>query len=258
MKRRQFLLLGSLGLLGVRQAAAQFVLSDNQLNCLAQQLFQYECGGQKRQLVWWSPHEAFPSLGVGHFIWLPKGLSVPFEQTFPQLIRFLAKEHAVPDWLKTPYAPWPNRGAWLEEGESKRIVQLRAWLWHTRKAQAEFVLTRFNERWAQACRSQADGDLLTQRMAALIAADPRAQWAVLDYSNFKGFGDSPAERYQGVGWGLVQVIRHMNAPSLPAFVAAAEKVLQQRIQYAPQDERRWWPGWQKRIHHYLRLNHDCA
>ncbi len=252
MKRRRFLLLGGLGLLGVRQAAAQFELKAYALDLLAQQLFEKECGGQQENLLWWSPHEPFPSLGIAHFIWLPEEVSVPFEQTFPQLIQFLDPSGQLPAWLHAPYAPWPTRAAWQAEGKSSRMRWLQVWLWHTRQQQAAFVVARFNRRWQQACNRQPDGDRLQQRLQQLVEQVPHALWAVLDYSNFKGFGDLPQERYRGHGWGLVQVIRQMRSVTLEEFVLAAKAVLQRRIQLAHQNERHWWPGWRKRVESYLK------
>ncbi len=237
----------------IRQGAAQVELSPHALDLLAQQLFEKECGGQQENLLWWSPHEPFPSLGIAHFIWFPQGVSVPFEQTFPQVIQFLDPSGQLPAWLHAPYAPWAARKAFLAEKGRPYLRWLQAWLWHTRQQQAAFVVARFNRRWQQACNRQPDGDRLQQRLQQLVEQAPHALWAVLDYSNFKGFGDLPQERYRGHGWGLVQVVRQMHDVSLEAFVQAAKAVLQQRIDLAPQPEQHWWPGWRRRVESYLEV-----
>lgn len=250
MYRRQLLWAGSLWLLGIRQAAALSVSAEKALlDGLARRLFQRECGGKIEHLIWWSPHEPFPSLGIAHFIWLPQGVAVPFEQTFPQMVSFVG---GAPQWVQTTHAPWPDRSAFIQEGDSSRLQALRQWLWASRREQAAFVLARFQKRWHQAVPHLVDAPTLTQRLQALITT-PQGLFAVIDYFNFKGMGDHPHERYQTQGWGLIQVLRHMRTPTLPAFVEAAERVLQRRIRLAPQDERHWWPGWRKRVQSYLEV-----
>ncbi len=66
---------------------------------IGEQIWQNECSKDKEKLIFWNPHEPFPSLGIGHFIWLPKDSQVPFEQTFPSLILFLKKEGLSPPLL---------------------------------------------------------------------------------------------------------------------------------------------------------------
>ena len=47
-----------------------------------------------------SEREAFPSLGIGHFIWYPSGVQEPFVESFPSLVQYLIQRQApVPDWL---------------------------------------------------------------------------------------------------------------------------------------------------------------
>ncbi|MBI2362984.1 MAG: hypothetical protein HYV15_06350 [Elusimicrobia bacterium] len=80
----------------------------------------------------------------------------------------------------------------------------------------------------------------------------------MDYVNFKGEGISPSERYQGEGWGLLQVLSGMadspsGAPAVAEFSAAARRVLERRVQLSPpaRGESRWLPGWRKRTLTYL-------
>ncbi|TNE98577.1 MAG: hypothetical protein EP328_04565, partial [Gammaproteobacteria bacterium] len=77
-----------------------------------------------------------------------------------------------------------------------------------------------------------------------------------DYVNFKGEGIAPAERYQGKGWGLLQVLLNMEAasdrPALDKFREAASYVLTRRAQNAenPIERERWLPGWLRRLESY--------
>ncbi len=218
---------------------------------LARQLAQHETGGMRENLAWWSPHEPFPSLGIGHFIWLPENVVVPFEAQFPQWVRYARQQGvAVPAWLQAPHAPWASRKAFYADPRRKALL---SWLAATQRLQAQFVMERFLHRWVRACASQPDCALLDRRLQR-VWRTPGGAYAVLDYSNFKGLGDYGKERYGGKGWGLIQVLRAMPSGSdpLPAFVAAAKAVLRQRIENAPKDESRWWPGWERRLDHYLR------
>ena len=83
-------------------------------------------------------------------------------------------------------------------------------------------------------------------------------YALIDYVNFKGEGSSPSERYQGQGWGLLQVLEHMldnpdRRPELQRFADSARFVLARRIANAPPErgEQRWALGWNRRIDTYL-------
>ncbi len=245
-------LLGPL-LMGWSLSAAALSISTApiDLDRLARQLALHETGGRLENLAWWSPAEPFPSLGIGHFIWLPTGVKVPFEAQFPQWVHF-AVEHGerVPQWLRAERAPWASQEAFYAD---PRRTQLLRWLAKTQRLQARFVVERFRERWDRACEAQPDCARLDQRLARLWRV-PGGRYAVLDYVNFKGLGDNVKARYAGQGWGLIQVLRAMDdrAQPVPAFVAAAKHVLRRRVENAPRDETRWLPGWEKRLDHYLK------
>jgi hypothetical protein len=72
-----------------------------------------ECDGTVAGLTSWNGGEAFPSLGIGHFIWYPAGWHGPYVESFPLLIAYL-KERGIelPRWL-SPLGPcpWPSREA---------------------------------------------------------------------------------------------------------------------------------------------------
>jgi hypothetical protein len=46
-------------------------------------IWQNECNGTIAGLTSWNAGEDFASLGIGHFIWYPKGRRGPFEKVFP-------------------------------------------------------------------------------------------------------------------------------------------------------------------------------
>ena len=231
------------------------------LQQLARRLYQRECGGKREKLIWWSPHEPFPSLGIGHFIWLPEGVEVPFEATFPRMVRWVeqASGQPAPAWAYQAHAPWASRSAFLQDMQGPRRQALQEWLWQTRLFQAGFVIEQFEKRFHPALAQLPPAARKTARHAwRLLRQTPEGQWAMLDYFNFKGMGDQLRERYQGQGWGLIQVLSAMPLTTtaqtaLPTFVEAARYVLHKRIRLAPpeRNEARWWPGWSKRLEQYL-------
>ena len=74
-------------------------------------LWQNECAGTVEGLTSWNQGEDFASLGIGHYIWYPEGKRGPFEESFPDLVRFLvAGKVVLPSWLAEARAcPWSTR-----------------------------------------------------------------------------------------------------------------------------------------------------
>jgi hypothetical protein len=86
-----------------------------------------------------------------------------------------------------------------------------------------------------------------------VAGEPLGMYALIDYVNFKGEGISPTERYNGEGWGLLQVLQNMgNGPALPEFSKSAAAVLTRRVKNSPpaRNEAKWLPGWRNRCATY--------
>lgn len=76
---------------------------------IARKIWQNECAGTVKGLVSWNRGEAFPSLGIGHFIWFPAGITEMFEESFPSFVQFCRKRGArVPEWFSGA-APWRTR-----------------------------------------------------------------------------------------------------------------------------------------------------
>ena len=84
---------------------------------------------------------------------------------------------------------------------------------------------------------------------------PYGMYALIDYVHFKGTGTATSERYQGEGWGLLQVLLELqgSTANLDDFVAAATRVLKRRVANAPSErkEQRWIAGWTNRLQTYL-------
>ncbi len=239
-------------------ASAELRLPPEQAQKIGRRLWQNECAGTVEGLTSWNAGEDFPSLGIGHFIWYPKGVPQTFEESFPGMIAYLQKRGAnPPDWvLRSPHCPWSTRSAFLADKKGPRLTALRTFLSKTVGLQAEFAAHRARQALpkllAAAPRSEREA---LQRKYDAVSTTPQGVYALVDYVNFKGEGVNPKERYKGQGWGLLQVLQEMKpvAPGPGAaseFSAAAKRVLARRIANAPRAESQWQAGWFSRCAGY--------
>lgn len=267
MKTRRFLkhfgllalLLGSLtGCAAVAPPASGSVrLSAAQIERVGQRIWQNECGGTVAGLTSWNAGEDFASLGIGHFIWYPQGKSGPFEESFPPLMAFLeARGIATPAWTKVP-CPWPTKAAFDEDKKGARQTELRNLLSRTVRQQTEFIMLRM-ERALPKMLAQTDNSGAVRLAFGSLKTTPEGMFCLIDYVNFKGEGISLKERYNGEGWGLLQVLEEVggNPNSHTAwnvqFAEAAKRVLSRRVANAPAErgEQRWLAGWHNRCDGY--------
>jgi hypothetical protein len=246
-------------ILAISSLAAQAspaVLSDSQALEIGRRIWKNECAGTVSGLTSWNKGEEFPSLGIAHFIWYPAGRTSPFEESWPSLARFLKTQGAqVEGWMLGP-CPWKNRDTFMADIDGPRLTALRSMLSKTVAAQARYAAIRMEA----ALPKMLAATLPSQRTKIeanfrRLAAEPLGFYALMDYVNFKGEGVNPTERYNGQGWGLLQVLETMPATgnALPEFARAANAVLTRRVQNAPQarNEAKWLPGWRNRLQTYL-------
>jgi hypothetical protein len=238
-------------------------LNAAQADWVADQIFQNECNRQLLCLTSWNAGEDFPSLGIGHFIWYRQGQQERFVESFPDLLGYyVARGVDLPHWLAgLPgwASPWPDRETFLAEIDSARMQSLREFLSDTRGIQADFIIRRL-ERSLPALMAVSDqpGDIAAEFYRIANSDVPHGMYALIDYVNFKGEGTAASERYQGQGWGLLQVLQTMLAApdegaALEQFAAAARQVLARRIDNAPAErgEERWRQGWNNRTLTYV-------
>ncbi len=224
---------------------------------IGHRIWQNECGGTVPGLTSWNKGEAFGSFGIGHFIWYPKGGRRTYEESFPALAAFLASRGVpVPGWIRARDCPWPNRAAFQVDLGSRRMGELRTLLANTIALQGEFASQRSIRSLPKilAAAPPAQRPLIEGRFRALSATGG-GLYCLMDYVNFKGEGTNPAERYQGTGWGLLQVLQNMRGTPGPAqapgeFAIAARTTLDRRIQLAPKPEGQWREGWFSRCASY--------
>jgi hypothetical protein len=237
-------------------------LSQEELQQIGDLIYINECGGKTENLVVWNEGEEFPSLGIGHFIWYPRGKDGPFQETFPGLLQYYqSRRIKLPEWIdKLPNqdAPWSNRQEFIDDLNGSRMIELRQFLIETIAIQTSFLVNRFQNSLDSLLESsphEKHSRLKTQFFR--VANSPMGMYALIDYVNFKGEGTNPSERYMGEGWGLLQVLEEMNGTetgisALNEFIEAAEKVLARRVENSPpeRNEKRWLPGWKNRLNTY--------
>jgi len=240
------------------------VLSNADYDWIAARIFQNETAGQVRYLTYWGEGENFPSFGIGHFIWFPAGFDAPFDETFPDMVSFVQQrsgtDSPLPVWLhelKPFAAPWTSKQQFDLDWPSAKMAHLRQWLEATGSLQARYIVAAFEQRWQSLELPQEQKQQLTGLLQQLTQT-AGGLFAVIDYYNFKGLGNNTRERYQGQGWGLVQVLESMRQahgePDLvELFRDSAAGRLRLRVELSPPEriEERWLEGWLARLDGYV-------
>ena len=237
--------------------AGSVKLTDKQALEIGKRIWANECAGTISGLTSWNKGEAFPSLGIAHFIWYPPGKRGPFEESWPGLAKYLAANGAdVAPWMLGA-CPWETRAAFVGDLNGPRLTQLRNLLSKSIALQARYAALRLESALPKMLNATNPAKASQVRSNfERVAAQPLGFYALMDYVNFKGEGINPSERYNGAGWGLLQVLENMNpsAPALPAFARAADEVLTRRVKNSPpaRNEAQWLPGWRNRLQTYLK------
>lgn len=229
---------------------------------IGNKVWQNECGGSVAGLTSWNEGEDFASLGIGHFIWYPKGARGPFEESFPKLVSFISARGAkLPKILLGVgelHCPWNSRAEFFRAQQTPEMKELRRFLADSVDLQAEFLVARLQaalpKMLAEAAPSQREA--VVQNFDR-VAHSASGCYALVDYVNFKGEGVLHTERYKGQGWGLLQVLFEMGptaADPVDEFSRAASVVLRRRVANSPpeRNESRWLSGWLHRVNGYSR------
>ena len=227
---------------------------------IGQKIWQNECGGRVAGLTSWNSGEEFPSLGIGHFIWYPKNFDGPFEESFHKLIKYAEEQGANPPKVAlNRNCPWNSKASFEADLNGPELKALRTWLAHTVALQTEFIMQRSRAALDKMKQASPDDAARIEANYNKVATTTNGVYALIDYVNFKGEGTNPKERYQGQGWGLMQVLLEMR--DVPAgqsaareFAAAAKRTLDRRIANSPPDrgESRWRAGWHNRCDGYAK------
>jgi|GEM_PF-316960 len=237
-------------------------IPEEELQIIGELIFINEGAGKVENLTAWNEGEEFASLGIGHFIWFPRGKEYRFFETFPVVLKFLRENGAqLPVWIgemPEPELPWSTREEFLREFDSPKMVSLRNFLLETVPLQSLFMAGRLEESLSKILNAAPESD--RERIKSQffrVAKSPMGMYVLIDYVNFKGEGIVETERYNGQGWGLLQVLTEMSGsepgyPALEDFADKAEFVLVRRVNNSPpeRNEKRWIPGWRNRISTY--------
>jgi hypothetical protein len=264
-------------LMPARQVSAQQAsvhqlpqLTDAQAAWIADQIFANECNRQISCLTSWNLGEDFPSLGIGHFIWYREGQQERFVESFPDLLAYyVARGVDLPSWLSGQAgwnSPWATREEFNAELDASLMREFREFLLETRAIQAEFIVRRLQQSLPLISAASESPVLISELFYEVANTEvPQGMYALIDYVNFKGEGTAASERYQGKGWGLLQVLESMlqsksDEPLLDQFASAARDVLARRIANAPPErgEERWRQGWNNRTLTYQQSNTQQA
>ncbi len=237
-------------------------LSTYELNVISEKIYQNETSGNPKYLMFWSTNEKFASLGIGHFIWYPQGEPQRFDETFPAMIDYyVANKVQVPQWLiqaRNTGIPWTTREAFENARGSNEFEQLKFLLMNTKALQTQFFFDRLHASIPEIVQYVAPQyrQHIVKNYNAL-AATKGGWYPLIDYINFKGKGIKDTERYNGEGWGLLQVLQNMSPvqagpAALAEFSRSAQSILERRIQNSPpqNNERQWLNGWIKRTSGY--------
>ncbi|HEX4637853.1 MAG TPA: hypothetical protein VH170_00035 [Chthoniobacterales bacterium] len=241
-------------------AAEPVRISDADALRIEKRVWQNEANGSVAGLTAWNSGEDFASLGIGHFIWYPRGARGPFEESFPKFLAFARERHAqIPSSIEQAGAcPWNSRAEFSSAQNSAQMRELRQFLAHTVDLQAQFLVARLQQSLAKMIEEAPAAERENiERQFARVAGTAHGCYALVDYVNFKGEGVLHTERYHGEGWGLLQVLEQMHgnekgAAATREFSNSAAAILKRRVQNSPSErhEARWLPGWLNRVRTY--------
>ena len=237
-------------------------ISKAEVNAIGEKSFKNEAAGKKENLVYWNERENFPSLGIGHFIWYKQGEPGIFEESFPQLVEFLkSKNVKLPKIMaENKYSPWKDRQELINLKTKKipdtDIEELTNFLYENKDLQIMFIFKRLESSLEKMLAVSNDRENVRKQFYR-VASSPNGLYPLIDYVNFKGEGTNPKERYNGQGWGLLQVLENMKGTetgksALTEFSNSAKFVLQRRVNNSDpsKNERKWLQGWFNRCNTY--------
>ncbi|MEM9081038.1 MAG: hypothetical protein AAGC74_10140 [Verrucomicrobiota bacterium] len=237
-------------------ALNQSQLSSSQKEKIGRKIWQNESAGTINGLTAWNDGEAFPSLGIGHFIWYPQGQRGPFTESFPRFIAFANLQgKRPPGWTINRPCPWPDRASFMRDFNGPELTGLRKWLAANISIQTDFIIAKSRASLPKMLAIAGSSSDRVQTNYNNLSTTPNGQYALIDYVNFKGEGINPAERYRGQGWGLLQVLQEMR-PTGPGqaaaaeFAAASSRVLSRRVANSGGKDQRWLAGWRNRCKTY--------
>lgn len=232
-------------------------LAKKELMIIANAIYINETGGVRDNLVFWNPNEPFPSLGIGHFIWYPKGSSSNSGDMLPSLISFYQQHNRqVPDVLKSRYAPWKNRSELEQARANGELEEVISFFENTKDVQIVFIYQRLISSIDKMVASSSKPDHIKTQFSRIMKTR-NGLYPLIDYVNFKGEGTAPIKSYNNISWGLQQVLESMSGTSigksaLTDFSNGCKQVLTNRVKNQPSNKNDgiFLDGWKKRCDTY--------
>jgi hypothetical protein len=228
---------------------------------IGRKIWQNESGGTITGLTHWNDGEEFPSMGIGHFIWYPRGFHGRWTESFPLFIRYAQQRGSkgIPAWVTTNrHCPWADKAAFQRDFNGPKLKALRTYLANNITLQTDYIIATSRSALPKImAAAPAAQRARIQENYRKIATTTNGTYALIDYVNFKGDGTNPTERYKGQGWGLMWVLMDMRnvatgQAAAAEFAAAAKRCLDRRIRNSPpaRGESRWKAGWHNRCNTY--------
>ncbi|SKA82349.1 hypothetical protein SAMN02745130_02281 [Thiothrix eikelboomii] len=238
------------------------VTSSQEMNAIGERIFRNETEGDARQLLRWHSQGNFADLGIGHLVWYPANQRGPYTETFPSFLNYVqSKNVPLPTWLANrpnQASPWANKAAFERAKDDPQLRELANFLQKTLGLQAAFMTDQLRRNLPTMVQTLP----APYRQAALnnfqvMEKTPGGVYPMLDYMVFQGSGTSSNERYNGLGWGLLQVLLNMETVqpgpnALAEFMRSANDSVMHRVAAAPAERReaRMLSTWQTRIRTY--------
>ena len=207
----------------------------------------------KEGIVEWMNQENHLSAGIGHMIWYPFGVEKKYEESFPQFIKYAQKnapDIKIPEWLTLEFCPFDSKSEFEEEKDKRNgfIEELADFLFENTDVQVKFLFDDFKNKVSDIVANTRN-PLLSREIINNLLQTEQGAYALVDYNTFKGDGLNPSERFDGEGWGLLQVIDSMSGMTSDDFANAAVAVLSRRVVNQPEASV-WIKGWTNRIDTY--------
>lgn len=234
-------------------------ISDEELSKIGKLIYKNETGAKRDNLIVWNNGEEFLSLGIGHFIWYPEDYEGPFEESFPKLRdKFIEEGYELPYLFRYSKAPFTFRDEFLciKGFENRFIYDAIRFLEITKHIQLKYIYERL-EKSLDLILEETKYKEKVEKNFYRVLNEKFGLYPLVDYVNFKGEGINHNERYNGEGWGLMQVLELMDEACenpIEEFATRAKEVLQRRVDNSPLErgEERWTKGWNNRIDTYVK------
>jgi hypothetical protein len=231
---------------------------------ISYKIWENESGATNEGLMAWNPGEEMASMGIGHCIWYPSGVTKTHGESFKQSLEFAQERgEKIPEFLIDEKTGRIKDCPWQKE-EFKELVsgkkqnsdfdKLRTFMENTKVLQYEFIKNRLDKLYI-ANKESAIG----KTMGRMLQSEAGV-YALTDYVNFKGEGTLSKP-----SWGLVNVLNHMNVNDsmsseqlVAEFASSAIAVLHERRPEAWSQKDGPGPGWVNRINTYPTFSSNSA